>query len=141
LLFLDAIATTAKAKNSSSGYRPPSRYSHVLYPQILLQTPKKLPGFEYDPAKGSFKGWLLTMTRWRITAQLRRRRPGCGQLWAQRPCPASTARTATIERLPDPAGSALEALWDEEWEKNLLAAAIERVKKKVAPREYQVFDF
>jgi hypothetical protein len=38
LLFLDAIATTAKAKNSSSGYRPPGRYSHVLYPQILLQT-------------------------------------------------------------------------------------------------------
>jgi prepilin-type processing-associated H-X9-DG protein len=42
LLFLDAIATTAKAKNSSSGYRPPGRYSHVLYPQILLQTHKYL---------------------------------------------------------------------------------------------------
>jgi len=83
---------------------------------------------------------LLTMTRWRITAQFRKRRPGEGQRQSQRAAPTSTARTATIERLADPAASPLEALWDEEWGKNLLAAAIERVKKKVAPREYQIFD-
>ena len=109
--------------------------------ETILSVSKKLPGFEYDPAKGSFKGWLLTMTRWRITAQLRRRRPETGQPGPERARPTSTARTATIERLPDPAGSALDALWDEEWERNLLAAAVERVKKKVAPRDFQVFDY
>jgi S1-C subfamily serine protease len=54
LLFLDAIATTAKAKNSSSGYRPPGRYSHVLYPQILLQTQFFL-SMEYHVGRGVAK--------------------------------------------------------------------------------------
>src|SRR5271157_465290 len=95
--------------------------------ETILSVSKKLPDFEYDPAKGSFKGWLLTMTRWRITGQLRRRRPETGRHVPEHLRPASTARTATVERVPDPVGSALDALWDEEWEKNLLAAAIERV--------------
>ena len=84
---------------------------------------------------------MLTLTRWRITAQPRQRRPETGQPGPERLPPTSSARTATIERLPDPAGSVLDALWDEEWEGNLLAAAVERVKKKVPPREYQVFDY
>ncbi len=109
--------------------------------ETILSVCKKLPGFEHDPAKGSFKAWLLTVTRWRILDQLQKRRPESRQPAADRSAPTSTARTATVERLADPARSALDALWDEEWEKNLLAAAIERVKKKVAPREYQVFDY
>jgi len=52
-----------------------------------------------------------------------------------------TARTSTIDRIPDPAGLALEAFWNEEWEKNLLAAAAERVKHQVDPEQYQLFDF
>ncbi len=34
----------------------------------------------------------------------------------------------------------LEQTWDEEWEKNLLDAAIERVKRKVDSKQYQLFD-
>jgi RNA polymerase sigma-70 factor (ECF subfamily) len=109
--------------------------------ETILSVCKKLPGFEYDPAKGSFKAWLLTMTRWRITAQLRNRQPESEQPGRGRLPPTSTARTATVERLADPAASALDALWDEEWERNLLAAALERVKRKVAPKDYQVFDY
>ena len=48
--------------------------------------------------------------------------------------------TATVERLPDPAGLKLEAIWEEEWETNLIEAAIDRVKKKVDPKHYQAFD-
>lgn len=109
--------------------------------ETILSVSKKLPSFEYDPAKGSFKAWLLIMTRWRIKGQLRKRRDETGRPGPGRLPPTSTARTATIERLADPAGSAFDALWDEEWEKNLLAAAVERVKKKVAPRDFQVFDY
>jgi RNA polymerase sigma-70 factor (ECF subfamily) len=39
----------------------------------------------------------------------------------------------------DPAAQ-LEVTWNEEWETNLMAAAIERVKKKVDAKQYQVFD-
>jgi hypothetical protein len=32
----------------------------------LISAARKMPEFTYDPAKDSFKGWLLTVTRWRI---------------------------------------------------------------------------
>ena len=49
-------------------------------------------------------------------------------------------RTATVDRIPDPAGSGLEAVWEAEWEKRLLTAALESVKQRVSPRQYQMFD-
>jgi RNA polymerase sigma-70 factor (ECF subfamily) len=30
---------------------------------------RHMPTFKYDPAIGSFKAWLLNMTRWRIIDQ------------------------------------------------------------------------
>ena len=49
----------------------------------LIDVAKKMPGFQYDPALGQFKGWLLTLTRWRVLDQFRQRArirtPGDGQ--------------------------------------------------------------
>jgi RNA polymerase sigma-70 factor (ECF subfamily) len=45
-----------------------------------------------------------------------------------------------LERIGDPSGCDLDAIWDAEWEKNLLAAALERVKRQVAPEQFQIFD-
>ena len=66
LLFPDAIATTAKAKNSSSGYRPPGRCPQTDYPQILLQTHYSLrwPAlrcdyFRLSPVEGEGNGESL----------------------------------------------------------------------------------
>src|SRR3974390_767000 len=39
----------------------------------LISGSKKIPGFTYDPSKDSFKGWLLTVTWWRIRDQFERR--------------------------------------------------------------------
>jgi len=36
----------------------------------VISVAKKMPDFRYDPAEDSFKGWLLTVTRWRILDQL-----------------------------------------------------------------------
>jgi hypothetical protein len=36
--------------------------------------------------------------------------------------------------------SALEASWNEEWEKNLFQAALRRVRAKADARQYQIFD-
>ena len=45
-----------------------------------------------------------------------------------------------VERIPDPAsGGALDAIWEEEWERNLVDAAMERVKLRVKPEHYQIF--
>jgi RNA polymerase sigma factor (sigma-70 family) len=90
---------------------------------------------KYEREAGSFKGWLLHITRWRIADQFRKRAPrGAGGRERTR------AGTATIERIPDPDGVDLETAWQDEWQQNLLAAALERVKRKVDARHYQIFD-
>lgn len=105
--------------------------------ETILGVLKGLPKFEYNQARGSFKGWLLRITSWRIVDQLRRRQKAIAEPRA----PSDTATsTALIERVPDPAGLGLETTWDEEWESNLMDAAIERVKRKVDPKHFQVFD-
>jgi RNA polymerase sigma-70 factor (ECF subfamily) len=98
---------------------------------------KSMPDFRYDVQKGSFKGWLLRLTSWRIADQLRKRQRSVAH---QKPEPRTSTRTATVERVADPASAQLEAKWDEEWEKNLMDAAVERVKKKVDAKHYQAFD-
>src|SRR5439155_7279392 len=39
----------------------------------LIAVARKIPEFHYDPSVDSFKGWLLTVTRWRILDQLEKR--------------------------------------------------------------------
>src|SRR5580765_5645422 len=41
----------------------------------LISVARHMPAFKYDPAIGSFKTWLLNMTRWRIVDQVRKRGP------------------------------------------------------------------
>ncbi len=106
--------------------------------ETLITVAKRVDGLKYDPAQGSFKGWLLHITRWRIMDQFRKRDPAEGI--ARRKRGDTTSRTATIERMADPAGFDLEAAWDTEWKENLVAAAVARVKAKVDGRQYQIFD-
>jgi len=91
---------------------------------------------KYDPAIGSFKGWLLQITRWRIADQFRKREPGN----AKRPRSADDRATATIERIPDSQNVDLDSVWEAEWKENLFEAAIARVKKQIEPKQFQIFD-
>jgi RNA polymerase sigma-70 factor (ECF subfamily) len=45
-----------------------------------------------------------------------------------------------VDKVIDPAGPDLDALWSEEWEKNLLDAAMAKVKRRLDPQKYQIFD-
>ncbi len=105
--------------------------------ETLIAAAKNLPEFRYDPKVCSFKTWLLNLSNWRVTDQLRKRLPGLHR-------PASpddaTARTATIERMPDTAGTQLEALWEKEWHTALLEAALAKVKAHVDLKQWQIFD-
>ena len=104
--------------------------------ETVITVAKKIDKLKYDPAIGSFKGWLLQITRWRIADQFRKRSPGN----AKRPRSADDRFTATIERIPDSKAVDLDELWEKEWQENLFEAAISRLKKKVDPKQFQIFD-
>jgi RNA polymerase sigma factor (sigma-70 family) len=104
--------------------------------ETVITVAKKIENLKYDPAIGSFKGWLLQITRWRIADQFRKREPAEAGLSLS----VDDDATATIERVPDSRIVDLEALWEKEWQENLFEAAIARVKKKVDPKQFQVFD-
>jgi RNA polymerase sigma-70 factor (ECF subfamily) len=61
--------------------------------ETMIAATKNLPTFQYNPAIGSFKAWLLNMTRWRIADQLRKRGPFVPR---STPPHQTTRSTATI---------------------------------------------
>jgi len=101
---------------------------------IAKQSKRKL----YDPEQGSFKTWLMNMTRWRINDQFRKRKKDtamAGGEWD------NDRKTAVIDRVEDPNGDLLSRLWDVEWKKNVADAALSRVKSQVSPKQYQIFHY
>ena len=104
----------------------------------VIAVAKKIEDFKYDPELDSFKGWLLYLTRKRIALHYRRRERDRGG-----PARNSNALTrgADLERIPDPAGVDLEAIWNEEWETHLLDTALARVKQQVSAKQFQMFNF
>ena len=101
---------------------------------IAKQSKKRL----YDPERGSFKTWLMNMTRWRINDQFRKRKKDTAMAEAEW---NDDRKTAVIDRFEDPKGDLLERMWNVEWKKNLADAALARVKAQVSPKQYQVFDY
>jgi RNA polymerase sigma-70 factor (ECF subfamily) len=103
----------------------------------MVAVAKQMPHFKYDPALGSFKSWLFLITHRRITDHLRKE---YRRVKGDAPTPGNTARTALLERVPDPASMDLNAIWEEEWKRWLFEAALQRVKRRVEPLHFQIFD-
>ena len=106
--------------------------------ETVLAVAKSIPHFQYDPGKCAFKTWLLTVTRSKIANQFEKR--------ARRPATVSSTddsrQTPLMERVPDDqAQQQWERAWDDEWKKNLMDAAIQRVKRRVSIEQFQMFDF
>lgn len=104
--------------------------------ETVIEVSRKMPAFQYDPSQ-SFKGWLLHTTRWRIQDQLRKRKRA-GALAVQRV--EKETGTDAVAQVPDPSGDYLDTMWEEEWQRNLMSAALDKVKSQVKPRQYQIFD-
>jgi RNA polymerase sigma-70 factor (ECF subfamily) len=108
--------------------------------ETVITVTKKIGDLKYDPVLGSFKGWLLHTTRWKINDQFRKRqRPGS----AMRDVPDAGREMATnnpVEQVADPASFNLDAVWEEQWRANILGVALDRIKDKISPKQYQIFD-
>jgi len=112
--------------------------------ETMISVAKHMPNFTYDQSAGSFKGWLLNLTLWRITDQIRKRGLLTVEPFSAEPItnlyPLSPGERAA-DPLAMPASQTLDQLWDAEWQLNLLEAAVKKVKLLLDPQKYQVFDF
>jgi RNA polymerase sigma-70 factor (ECF subfamily) len=106
--------------------------------EVLVAVMKQMPTFKYNAA-GSFKAWLLNLTRWRIKDQFRKRGPT--PLHA-RNSDTEDCRPGTdiVEKVPDTRIRPLEDLWEEDWQTSLLTAAMENIRQRADPLKYQIFD-
>ncbi|MGO8838889.1 MAG: RNA polymerase sigma factor [Limisphaerales bacterium] len=105
--------------------------------ETIISVARDIQKFKRDRSLGSFKGWLHNLTRWRIADQLRKRtrarREDDTQTGEDLPRP-------DVADIPDPAGEAADSVWEEEWQANLLKAALGNIKRSVREEHYQIFD-
>lgn len=104
----------------------------------MISVANQMPNFKYDPEIGSFKSWLRTLIRWRIADHVRKR--GIAITVPLQSEPEGGDDSFALKELPDKNSHTIDQLYEQEWQKNLLDAAIAKVKRKIDPQKYQIFD-
>ena len=110
--------------------------SEEVVQETVIAVARTIKEFEYDPDRCSFKSWLRHLAQKRIADAFRKRGR---QPQIRDTAPGDATRTPAIERVPD-AAAHLDQLWQDQWEKELLDAAVARVKAQVSSEQYQLFD-
>ena len=99
--------------------------------EVLRSVARNAERMEYDPKRGTFRGWLYTVTRNKIY----------NFLSSQKRRPRATGDTTSQERLEsyaDPSNEA-EADWELEYQRRLSSKAVDRVKHEFQPATWQAF--
>lgn len=102
---------------------------------VFKRVAETIKDFDLNPERGSFRGWLMKLTQWRIADKFESLRNPAAPAAADEGDPAAGA---AIESLPAPVND--EDEWDREWRQHLIAAAAERIARQVNARHFQVFD-
>ena len=103
-----------------------------LMQDVLRSVARNAPKMEYDPSRGTFRGWLYTVTRNKIYNFLN----------GQRHRPRGTGDTDAHERLdatPARDGNGPEADWEREYQRRLSGRAMELVKDEFQPATWRAF--
>jgi len=106
---------------------------------VFKRVAETIHEFESNPQRGTFRGWLMNLTRWRIADKLRERQ----RLQPLHPAHGDPTNdgTSTIERVPDASAEASrDAIWDAEWQHHVLDAAMARLARRADPRQFQAFE-
>jgi len=103
---------------------------------VFKRVAETIKDFDLSPERGSFRGWLMKLTQWRIADKFEYVRRVPAQSAVRRD--DTSVGTATIERVPALVDD--EDEWDREWQQHLLSAAVERMARQVKPRHFQVFE-
>src|SRR5262245_33071551 len=105
--------------------------------KTIVALSRQMPNFHYDPSKGSFKGFLSKTARFCILDQKRENHQAAKR---RVELPRGTSGTDPIDDVVDPA-TLSPPNWDEEWEWNLLQVGIQKIKEKIKPKHFQIFDW
>jgi RNA polymerase sigma-70 factor (ECF subfamily) len=105
---------------------------------VFNEVAQGISKFESNPERGSFRGWLLNLTRWRVMDRARRQQR-LDKFRAPHGSEPEAERTSTIERVADAAVPEPEVVWEREWEHRVLETALERLAARVEARHFQVF--
>jgi RNA polymerase sigma factor (sigma-70 family) len=97
--------------------------------EVMKVVVSAIRDFEYDPARGAFRNWLLTVTRNKIS--------NCIAEIERRPQPAGDSTVIALIDNSDHSG--LEAQWEADYRSHLFRWASERVRAEVRPATWQSF--
>ena len=102
-----------------------------LTQEVLGAVARSAAKLDYDPAKGSFRGWLFRVVRNELCdfgAARRRHQPGSGD----------TDMKRLLEEQPAPTEDEA-AVWESEFERQLFALACEQVRRDFNESTWQAF--
>src|SRR5262245_23315078 len=100
-----------------------------LTQDVLRSVAQALRGLDYNPAKGSFRGWLFTAVRRRLRRFFERRGHE----------PQGTGDTEALRLLHEQPAPEESALWEEDYERRMFAWAAEQVRPSVTESTWQAF--
>ncbi len=103
---------------------------------VILTIAKQTRKNAYDPERGSFKSWLRKVTGWRINDLYRARNKDTANVVNE-----TNQEGGLIENIADTESQSFDDMWDKEWQRNVMVAALERVKMNVSPKQFQIFDY
>ena len=107
--------------------------SQDIVQETILKVHKSLERFQYNRDRGSFKGWLRTITRSRLVEHYKKK---------QRQPPTQQPREDEddpLVNLADPQGPELDRIWSEEWSRSLIQRSLTFLKQQVSLKQYQIF--
>lgn len=99
--------------------------------EVLRTVSAAAKALEYDPKRGSFRGWLFTVCRTRLlnfVGSRQRLTPGTGD----------TAMQGVLQEVPSE-DAGLSSLWEQDYERRLFAWAAEQVQREVQSSTWQAF--
>jgi len=97
--------------------------------EVMQAVAHAIGRFEYDPQRGRFRTWLLTITRNKLRSFLAK----------QNREPHSSGETTTLQSLEEQPSAEDESDWDTAYHRRLFEVAAEQVRPEVQDSTWQAF--
>src|SRR5262245_4019876 len=102
-----------------------------LTQEVLRSVAAAVPRFEYTPARGGFRAWLLHITKNRLRMFHRAAARAAARVGID--------PSADPDDLPD-ADDEADAVWEDEWRRQVFARACAHVRAAVSRQTWEAFD-